>query len=150
MGNAKKILILTSDAGFGHRSAANAIEAAFGTSLAGQCEVRVANPLNSKKAPGWLRNLQSDYDLVARKMPELYRIGFDLSDMSVACKVMENALSVLLFRCVRDAFRDFGPDAIIVTFPLYLPALVTVFALESATCPSSASSPISRGSTRSG
>lgn len=121
-----RILILTVDAGFGHRSAANALTSAFAELLGEDCVVEVDNPFDAPTTPGWLRNTQTDYDRIARKMPEIYRIGFDLSDLGVARRVMENAMSVLLRQSVLDSLNRAAPDVVVSTFPLYLPALATL------------------------
>ncbi len=44
----KSILILTSDAGFGHRKAAEAIGEAFLELYGEQCEVNIVNPLATR------------------------------------------------------------------------------------------------------
>ena len=41
----KQILILTADAGFGHRSAANAVAAALRETYGDVCAVEIVNPL---------------------------------------------------------------------------------------------------------
>ncbi|MEI6873709.1 MAG: glycosyltransferase [Spirochaetota bacterium] len=135
MESRKKILILTADAGFGHRSAASAIEAAIGAEGHGDCEVLVVDPFASKKTPAWLRRSLSDYDLVARNMPELYKLGYDLSDMMALHELAKTGLSVCLFRSVREALHEFSPDAIIVTFPFYLPPLASLFAFKRRSIP---------------
>ncbi|MCX8026175.1 MAG: hypothetical protein N3A60_13330, partial [Thermanaerothrix sp.] len=80
MGDPKRILILTADAGFGHRSAANAVAAALQERYGDQCEVYILNPLEDKRVPFVLRESQADYDILVRKAPELYRLGFEVSD----------------------------------------------------------------------
>jgi hypothetical protein len=49
MKSRKRILILSSDAGFGHRSSALAIAAALGEQYGDQCQVEVVNPLNEPR-----------------------------------------------------------------------------------------------------
>ena len=59
----KRVLILTADAGFGHRSAALAIEAAMQARHGGQCSTLVVNPLREAESPGFLQTLAEDsYD----------------------------------------------------------------------------------------
>ncbi len=50
MSRPKKILILTADAGFGHRAAANAVAAALTERYGDACRVTVVNPLESRRA----------------------------------------------------------------------------------------------------
>ncbi|MFN7036121.1 MAG: hypothetical protein ACK4SN_07110, partial [Bellilinea sp.] len=79
-GSRKKVLILTADAGFGHRSAANAVAAALQRQYGDQVQVEIVNPLDDKKTPLLLRESQSDDDLLVRKAPEWYKLGYDASD----------------------------------------------------------------------
>ena len=125
----KHILILTADAGFGHRSAANAIAAALQETHGRDCTVKIMNPLDDERAPTLLRNSQSDYDRIARDLPELYRLGYELSDESITTRLMENALRTLLYPVLREIVLDQQPDAIISTYPLYQAALGAVFAI---------------------
>lgn len=125
----KKILILTADAGFGHRSAANAIAAALDEKYGGLCDIDVVNPLEDRRAPFFLRDAQSDYDKLVRSVPELYRFGYDASDTTVTSAIVESALTVLLYEVLRDVVREYRPDAIITTYPLYQSPLEAVFTM---------------------
>lgn len=115
----RRILILTADAGFGHRSAANALASALNELYGDLCETIILNPLEDRRAPFFLRDSQSDYDKLVRNMPELYRFGYDASDASVPAVIVEQALIVLLFEVMRDIIRTYRPDAILSTYPLY-------------------------------
>ena len=84
----KKILILTADAGFGHRSAANAVAAALKEQYAEQVEALILNPLDDKRTPFFLRDSQSDYDRIVRNVPELYRLGYEASDAPIPGTIM--------------------------------------------------------------
>jgi 1,2-diacylglycerol 3-beta-galactosyltransferase len=126
----KRILILTADAGFGHRSAANAIAAALRERYSDRCEVEILNPMEDRRTPFFLRDSQSDYDRLVRLIPELYRFYFDASDKTVTSAVMEGALTVLLFETMRDLVRSYVPDAIVSTYPLYHAPLEAVFTLR--------------------
>ena len=57
-----RILILTADAGYGHRSASNAVAEALTLSHPDEVEVTIENALDHEKAPFFLRDSQSDYD----------------------------------------------------------------------------------------
>ncbi|CAG0955462.1 partial Processive diacylglycerol beta-glucosyltransferase, partial [Gammaproteobacteria bacterium] len=129
MPNTKHVLILTADAGFGHRSAANAIAAALQETHGRECTFKIMNPLDDERTPMWLRNSQSDYDRIARDLPGLYRLGYDLSDESITSRLMENALRTLLYPVLREIMIDQQPDVIISTYPLYQAALGAVFAI---------------------
>lgn len=75
MTDKRNILILTSDAGLGHRSAAEAIAAALVNGYGDECAIAVVNPAEDEQAPGFLR----------------------VSDTAVPASVIESALTVMLF-----------------------------------------------------
>jgi 1,2-diacylglycerol 3-beta-galactosyltransferase len=129
----KRVLILTADAGFGHRSAANAIAMALEKSYGDVCDIDVVNPLEDRRAPFFLRDSQADYDKMVRRMPELYRFGFDASDAMVPAAIAEQGLTVLLFEVMRDLIRTYRPDVIVSTYPFYqapLGAVLTIMRLS--------------------
>jgi 1,2-diacylglycerol 3-beta-galactosyltransferase len=130
MASGNRIVILTADAGFGHRSAANAVAAALQNTFRDDCAVEIVNPLNDERVPTWLRRSQSDYDRIVREMPDLYRFGYEASDASVPSFVIESALTVMLFGVMRDLVREHQPDAIVTTYPLYQAPLQAVYALS--------------------
>jgi 1,2-diacylglycerol 3-beta-galactosyltransferase len=122
----KRIVILTADAGFGHRSAANAVAAALKELHPEQCQVEILNPLDDKRTPFFLRESQADYDNVITNMPEIYKLGYDFSDATVPSALVDSALSVLLFEVMRDMIKKHEPDAIVTTYPLYQSPLLAV------------------------
>ncbi|WP_299025089.1 glycosyltransferase [uncultured Thermanaerothrix sp.] len=130
MDSPKRIVILTADAGFGHRSAANAVAAALQERYGAQCEVHILNPLEDKRVPFILRESQADYDILVRKAPELYRLGFEVSDATLPSVVVEGALTVMLFEVLWDLVREYRPDAILTTYPLYQAPLTAVFTIS--------------------
>ncbi len=127
--NPRRILILTADAGFGHRSAANAAAAALAEAYGEACKVDIVNPLEDRRTPFWLRDSQSDYDKLVREMPELYRLGYDASAAPVPSAIVESGLTVLLFEVMYDLLEQYRPDALLLTFPLYQAPLAAVFAI---------------------
>jgi len=131
----KRILILTADAGFGHRSAANAIAAALSENYRDQVDVDVVNPLEDRRTPFFLREAQSDYDKLVRSVPELYRFGYDASDTTVTSAIVESALTVLLYEVMRDVVRYYRPDVIVTTYPLYQAPLGAVFTMQNRDIP---------------
>ena len=130
MNNKKRILILTADAGFGHRSAAIAVEEALKERYEDAVEIIVLNPLDDKRAPALLRDSQSDYDKMVRNAPELYKLGYDASDFTVTSALVESALTVMLFDVLRDVLRRLDPDVIVSTYPLYQAPLTSIFTLR--------------------
>jgi len=131
----KRILILTADAGFGHRSAANAIAAAINIKYPDLCDIDVVNPLEDRRTAFFLRDSQADYDKLVQNVPELYRFGYDASDTTVTSAIVESALTVLLFEVIRDIVRQYQPDVIITTYPLYQSPLEAVFTMSNRDVP---------------
>lgn len=125
----KRILILTADAGFGHRSAANAVAAALEEKGEGRYHIDVVNALDDKRAPFFLRDVGSDYDKMIRNVPELYRFGYDASDSTVPATIIESIMVVFLYEIMRDVLRQYQPDAILTTYPLYQAPMTAVFTL---------------------
>ena len=131
MPNAKKhILILTADAGFGHRSVANAVAQALQETHSGDCTVDIVNPLDDRRAPAMLRDSQADYDRLVREIPRIYRFGLQASDAAVPFAIVQSALVVMLYEVMWDILRRTQPDAIVVTYPMYHPPLQAIFTMR--------------------
>jgi 1,2-diacylglycerol 3-beta-galactosyltransferase len=116
----KRIIVLTADAGFGHRSAATATAAALQDLYGDRCTVEVLNPLDDKRTPAFLRETQTEYDKFVRRMPEFYRLNYQLSDSPVPAAVLERALIVILFRVMRSILKDYDPAVVVSTHPFFL------------------------------
>jgi 1,2-diacylglycerol 3-beta-galactosyltransferase len=127
MSEKKKILIMTADAGFGHRSAANAVAAAIEEKYSDDLTYEIVNPLDDKQTPAFLRDSQTDYTKWVRSVPELYRFGYDASDALVPTAVMESTLAVLMNETMRNILKKSQPDAILSTYPMYAPVLTSIF-----------------------
>ena len=125
----KRILVLMAEAGSGHRSAAEAIAAALEELYGEQCLVEIVNPLDDARTPGFFRDSQAAYDETVRRMPDLYKLGYDISDAPLPTAVIESALTVALFEVMRDLVRSRRPDAIVTVYPDYLAPLGAVFTL---------------------
>ena len=130
MSSPRHILILTADAGFGHRSAALAVATALEEVYGDQCHIDVVNPLEDKRAPFFLRDGQSDYDKMVRESPELYRFGYDASDSVVPGAILESTATVLLYEVMSDLLKTYRPDGILTTYPFYQAPLVSNFSIN--------------------
>jgi len=130
MDRPRRILILTADDGFGHRSAANAVAAAFKQQYAGRCQVDIINPIDDPRVAPILRESAADYDRIVRLSPQLYQLGYDASDYVVPSAIMESALTLLLYEVMRDLIDTHQPDAILTTYPLYQIPLLSVYAIN--------------------
>lgn len=127
MDEPKRILILMANAGYGHRSASNAVAIALQQTYGDQVQVDILNPLDDKRAPLLLREAQTDYDKVVRTVPELYKFGYEMSDSSVSTSLVESALVVMLYDVLHDMLKRYEPDVIILTYPLYQAPLEAIF-----------------------
>lgn len=126
----KRILILSADAGFGHKAAANAIASAACQQESDRCEVTIINPLDHPNAPGLLVSAQDDYDQMIQNSPDLYRVGYQASDGAIPAVIAEQALTVMLYGVLRDILSEYEPDVVVTTYPLYQAPLATVNALS--------------------
>ncbi len=121
-----RTLILTADAGFGHRSAAIAVESALRDLYEGQCQVSIYNPLDDKHTPFFLRDAQSDYDLIIKRVPELFRLGYDISDANVPNVIVDRALTLLLYEAMQNGIKNYQPDVVLTTYPFYQAPFLSV------------------------
>ena len=126
----KRVLILTADFGYGHRSAANAIAEALQETHGQDCMVEIVNPLDDERAPAFLRDEQINYDRLIREMPDLYKLGYRVSDAQVASDLIESALTLLLFNVLREVVHQHQPDAIVCVYPVYPAILSAIFSLD--------------------
>ncbi len=101
----KKVLILTADAGYGHRSAAKAVFQALEEMYNEFLEIEIVNPLDDKRTPFFLRDSQKDYDKWVKDVPELYKFGYDASDGRVSKSIMESILIVSLYEVIKDVIE---------------------------------------------
>jgi 1,2-diacylglycerol 3-beta-galactosyltransferase len=126
----KRILILIADAGYGHRSAAKAVAAALKEQYGEDCITSIENPLDSERAPAPLRSSQEDYDRVVRNMPNLYQLGYQISDAPLSSAVIERAFTVMLYEAVRETVERCQPDAIVAVHPYYAAPLTALSAIR--------------------
>ncbi len=90
-----------SDAGMGHRSASNALRDTFQLRYGDACEVVINNPLDHPKTPKALRKSQTDYDEIIKHLPDLYKVGYQISDGSLPATFIEGGLIVALYLSLR-------------------------------------------------
>jgi 1,2-diacylglycerol 3-beta-galactosyltransferase len=128
--NKKKVLILTADAGMGHRSAAEALKTAFEQEHGDQCDVIINNPLDHPKTPKFLRKSQSNYDEIVKKLPDLYEAGYEISDGTLPVSLIEGGMVVAMYEALRDIVLDIKPDLILTTYPIYQAPLNAVLILN--------------------
>ena len=115
----KKALILTGDAGFGHRAAANAVAEVLQNDPDGGFETKIVNLMDDPKTPKWLKNTQTDFDLHVLEMPKVYELAYDQSDKTVPTTVAHAGLGAILYNGFSRVMEEFQPDIIISTYPLF-------------------------------
>ncbi len=120
----KRVLILMADYGFGHRSAAEALAKALREIHGQGSSVEVVNPLDDPRAPFLIRNQQANYDRLAREMPDLLKLSYQVSDMPLAGNLIESAMTLLLFNVLREIVHRHRPDVIVST-SLFYPAILS-------------------------
>ncbi len=124
----KRILILTADAGFGHRSAALAIEAAMQERYGDRCTATVINPLHEAGSPAILKTAAEEhYDEWVQNAPGLYELSYRVSDAIAATAIIEQVSSVLLHNVLKGLLARHEPDVVVSTYPFYLEPLNFVF-----------------------
>lgn len=135
MTQVKRVLILYADAGFGHRSAAKSVKTALEEKYGADCQVEMVNPLEDKRAPFYLRDVQTDYDSIIRYVPELYRIGYEASDGILPAIVLESVLIPMLYDVMNDLIKRHKPDVIVTSYPIYQAPLDAVFTMKQINIP---------------
>jgi len=115
----KNILILTADAGFGHRSTANALAKAFALRHGDAAQVTIVNPLDEPGAPPFLRSAENDYDRLATSWPQFYKLGYKMSDMALTTNVTETAYVLIMYDIIARLMNIHQPHIVVVTFPTY-------------------------------
>jgi 1,2-diacylglycerol 3-beta-galactosyltransferase len=114
-----RVLILTADAGLGHRSAAEAIDRALNQRYGADCEIKIVNPLADERVPDFLCGLQSDYDQIVCELPKLYRLGYEIADAAVPAAILQRVIGGAIAEPVSDILKDFDAHIVVSTFPSY-------------------------------
>ncbi len=130
VGPARRVLILISDAGFGHRSAANAIAAALAEVYGSTCQVEIVNPLDDKRVPLLMRSSQDDYDRILREWPKLYQLGYQASDAAVPSAMVDGMVTMMLYDVMYRLIQVYQPDVIVTVHPIYQGPLAAVYTLR--------------------
>lgn len=121
--------------GFGHRSAAKAVAAALESRYGESIQVDIINAFDHRSVPPVVRQQQVEYDRRVRDAPELYQLGYQVLDAPISTSLVEIGLTALLFPALSDILKQAKPDVIIVTHPMYLEPLDTIFRQKRKTIP---------------
>lgn len=127
MAEMKKIMILSADVGFGHRSASNAIAAALQEQHPDDCRIEILNPYQDSRLPKFLQKSGPNYDRMVSQMPGLYKLQYQVSGGELSSVVMQNAVAALATNVLADILQTHQPDAIITPYPLFQGALEAAF-----------------------
>ena len=116
-GEGRRVLILTAGFGEGHNAAARGIQKALERE-APECEVMLLDPLDEgrPRVNSWVKKL---YLLTIHRTPRLWKKLYSLSDRTT--DVSRDPLLVLRKpkKLIEKAIREFHPDTVICTYPLY-------------------------------
>lgn len=126
----KRILILTADMGYGHRSTANAIAAALQETHGAECIIDIVDPMADPRAPVIMRDDQNFYDRMVREAPELYKIGYHIGETRLVSTLLTGSMTLAFFKILHEIIRDKKPDAIICTYPFYQGILSAIFSVD--------------------
>jgi 1,2-diacylglycerol 3-beta-galactosyltransferase len=120
----KQVLILTADAGYGHRSAALAIEAAIQERYGDCYSTAILNPLHEEGSPSILQTLsEGSHDRYVQSELGLYDLGYRISDGIATAALMEQVFSALLHDPLEELLARTQPDVVISTYPFFLEPL---------------------------
>lgn len=120
----KRILILTSDAGFGHRSVSEALEAAFHERCDCDLDISVVNPMQDPELPGIIKSVETSYDGVVTEEPALYQLAYTVTEAPPITKLVQEATAVALNRTMKKILGECRPDAIVMPYPSYTQAVI--------------------------
>ncbi len=115
----KKVLILTSDAGFGHRKASEAISAALQELYPETVEVSIVNPINDPDIPNLIRRLETGYDDMVMDDPNLYRLWYNVTDAPVMAQLMQEVTTTAMNKTLIKVLYNQQPDVVLSTHPSY-------------------------------
>jgi UDP-N-acetylglucosamine:LPS N-acetylglucosamine transferase len=115
----KRFLILTSDSGFGHRSAADSIAKALELRHPQDVLTSVVNPIIERPTSIILQKIELGYDRTVRDYPKLYRLAYELSDRRSASALIESTLKLTLHKNIQQLIHEMKPDGIISTNEMF-------------------------------
>lgn len=113
----KKILILMSDTGGGHRASAEALQAAFQERYGNELRVDMVD-LWLNHTPPPLNQVPKGYRFLVDDAPWLYKFFYRMGEQSLATEPMLHTASRLLSRPISQVIRKHDPDIIISVHPL--------------------------------
>jgi 1,2-diacylglycerol 3-beta-galactosyltransferase len=113
------VLVLTNDAGSGHRSAALAIETAFAYSYGQAARVAIRNPIQHASAPELLRRYEEIYVGKMQQTPGLYHIGYTISELPGMAFLLNQSVRQMLKQAIAQLLSERSYDLVISVYPIY-------------------------------
>jgi len=114
-----QVLLLTNDAGSGHRSAAAAIEAAFARAYPGAARISIRNPMQHASAPDLLRRYEEVYVGQMQQTPAIYHLGYALSELPGVAHLLHHSVRQMLYRAIAQLLSERHYDLVISVYPIY-------------------------------
>lgn len=119
-----RILILTADTGFGHRKAAEALEAAFRRAYPDQYQVEIANPLQDPSIPDLVRQIETGYDEVVIDDPTFYQLTYTATDAPMVARLIQDITTTVLNKAMTSLVETHQPDIIVTSHPAFTQAAI--------------------------
>ena len=123
-----RILLLTSDAGFGHRRAAEAVADAFTELHGDSLDVHIVNPLDDPSLPDLVKMLETTYDDMVTEDPTLYQLAYAATDAPVVANLLQRVTTSVLNDTLTEIVQRYRPDAVLATYPAYIQGMVRITA----------------------
>ncbi len=115
----KTILLVTSDTGFGHRRAAQAVERVINDDYGEQFEAITVNPFEHPDLPDLIRTTETSYDTIVTNASSLYQLGYLASDTPTIARAMQDVTAAAMTKIIEKMLKSYNPAAVIATFPAY-------------------------------
>lgn len=122
MSRSKRFLVLTADAGFGHRSAANAVADALRVRHGASSQCVITNPILEGPSSRILSRAQKEYDRTVSQRG-MYGLTYHLGDIPATMAIFAEMLKPMLGPALRQKLAETRPDAVLSTYLFFQPVL---------------------------
>eukprot|EP00752_Nemacystus_decipiens_P015734 g14047.t1 len=115
-GESKRVLILMSDTGGGHRASAQALKAAFDELYPGLVNVEICD-IWTKHAPWPLNKFVEAYQFMAKR-PPIWKAFWEYGRFPLTRRVTDELTNLQVHKRFRSALEDYNPDLVVSVHPL--------------------------------
>lgn len=122
----ENILILTADAGYGHRRAAQAIEAAIQDLYGASCSAVIVNPFEDPDMPQLLKGIEHGYDNMVVHDPGLYLAYYKATNVPAVADFIQDVAAAAMHKAIEKLLLAYQPCAVINTYPAFTEAILKV------------------------